>query len=59
MTKDQFERESNYRLAFSIFRQLYARGFLTAEQLVSAREKLMERFNPPIAVLPDMLESPV
>lgn len=59
MTQDQFERESNFHLAFSIFRQLYARGLLTVEQLASAREKLVERFNPPIASFPDVLTSPV
>ena len=55
MNKDQFDRESNFRLSFSIFQQLFSRGLLTKEQLAAAREKLVERFQPPIACLPDML----
>ena len=55
MTKDQFERESNFRLSFSIFQQLFSLGLLTKEQLAAAREKLVERFQPPIGRLPDML----
>ena len=55
MNQDQFERESNFRLSFSIFQQLFSRGLLTKEQLAAAREKLIDRFQPPIACLPDML----
>ena len=60
MTKDQFERESNFRLAYSIFQRLFARGLLTREQLAAAREKLIDRFQPPIARLSDkLIASPV
>ena len=60
MNQDQFERESNFRLSFSIFQRLFARGLLTKEQLSAAREKLVERFQPPIGRLPDILAaSPV
>ena len=55
MTQDQFDRESNFRIAFSVFKQLFARGLITAEQLAVAREKLMERFQPPIGRLTDVL----
>ena len=55
MTQDQFDRESNFRLSFSIFQRLFSLGLLTKEQLAAAREKLVERFQPPIARLPDML----
>lgn len=60
MNQDQFERESNFRLSFSIFQRLFARGLLTKEQLAAAREKLVKRFQPPIGRLPDILAtSPV
>ena len=60
MTQDQFDRESNFRLSFSIFQRLFSLGLLTKEQLAAAREKLVERFQPPIARLPDILAaSPV
>ncbi len=55
MNQDQFERESNFRLSCAIFQQLFSLGFLTADQLAEAREKLVERFRPPIGCLPDML----
>ena len=55
MTQDQFDRESNFRLSFAIFQKLFNLGLLTADQLAEAREKLVERFQPPIACLPDIL----
>jgi len=59
MTQDQFDREINFRLAFSIFRRLFANGLLTKEQLTAARDKLIDRFQPPIARLPDILATSV
>ena len=55
MNQEQFERESDYRLAFAIFQRRFKLGLLTAEQLTAAREKLVERFDPPIACLTDVL----
>ena len=55
MNQDQFDRESNFRLSFAIFQRLFSRGLLTADQLAVAREKLIERFQPPIGCLSDML----
>ena len=52
MNQDQFERESNFRLSFSIFQRLFSLGLLTKEQFAAAREKLVERFQPPIGRLP-------
>ena len=58
MTQNEFERESNYHFAFSIFKQLFSDGLITAEQLAAAREKLVERFHPPVASLVDILRQP-
>ena len=55
MTQDQFVRESNFRIAFSIFQKLFSCGLLTSDQLAAAREKLIDRFQPPIGGLPDVL----
>ena len=55
MNQDQFEREANFRLSFSIFKKLYSLGLLTKDQLATAREKLIDRFQPPIAGLSDVL----
>ena len=55
MTQEQFDREANFRISFSIFKQLYNRGLLTAEQLKVARQKLVKRFNPPIGGLRDVI----
>ena len=57
MTQNQFDREANFRLSFSIFKQLFDRGMLTAEQLAAAKEKLIDRFQPPIGSLTDILAS--
>ena len=57
MTQDQFDREANFRLSLSIFKQLFDRGLLTAEQLATAKEKLLERFKPPISRLTDIMAS--
>ena len=57
MSQDQYERETNFRISFSIFKQLYKRGLLTADQLKAARQKLIKRFNPPIGVLTDIIAS--
>lgn len=51
MNQEQFEREANFRLSFSIFKQLHSMGLLTEEQLDAARQKLIERFQPPIGRL--------
>ena len=55
MNQDQFERESNFRIAFSIFQKLFSHGLLTSDQLAAARDKLIDRFQPPIGRLPDVL----
>ena len=51
MNQNQFDREANFRLSFSIFKQLHSMGLLTEEQLAEAREKLIARFQPPIGRL--------
>ena len=51
MNQDQFDREANFRLSFSIFKQLHSMGLLTEEQLATALEKLIDRFQPPIGRL--------
>ena len=59
MTQDQLDREINFRLSFSIFQRLFANGLFTKEQFTAAREKLIDRFQPPIARLPDILGTSV
>ena len=51
MNQNQFDREANFRLSFSIFKQLHSMGLLTEEQLDAARQKLIARFQPPIGRL--------
>ena len=51
LNQNQFEREANFRLSFSIFKQLHSMGLLTEEQLATALEKLIDRFQPPIGRL--------
>ena len=51
LNQNQFDREANFRLSFSIFKQLHSMGLLTEEQLATALEKLIDRFQPPIGRL--------
>ena len=51
LNQAQFDREANFRLSFSIFKQLHSMGLLTEEQLDAARQKLIARFQPPIGRL--------
>ena len=55
MTQDQFERESNFQIAFAVFKNLFSQGLLTKEQLAKAHRKLVERFQPPVSCLCDVL----
>ena len=58
MTQNEFERESDFRISYAIFKQLFSNGLISAEQLASARKKLVERFHPPVASLVDILRQP-
>ena len=56
MTQEQYERESNFQMAFAVFKNLFSRGLISKQQLATARKKLIERFQPPVSCLCDMLE---
>lgn len=55
MTKDQFTRESDFRLSVVVFKEMLRRGIITATQFDKAREMLAARFNPPYGALRDVL----
>lgn len=57
MTKEQFDRESNFRLAVAVFKKLFCEGLLTKTEFEKAREMLAARFNPPYGALKDVLAS--
>ena len=57
MTQEQYERESNFQIAFAVFKNLFSQGLLTKEQLATACRKLIERFQPPVSCLCDVLSS--
>ncbi len=46
LTKDQYERECNYRLAAAIMKTLLGRGILTKEEYRRADKRLVEKYNP-------------
>ena len=56
MTQEQYERESNFQMAFAVFKNLFSRGLISKQQLATARQKLIERFQPPVSCLCDVLE---
>ena len=46
LTKDQYERECNYRLAAAIMKTLLVRGILTKDDYRRADKCLVEKYNP-------------
>ena len=55
MTQEQYERESSFQMAFTVFKNLFSQGLISKEQLATARQKLIERFQPPVSCLCDVL----
>ena len=55
LTKEQFEREGNYRLAVAIIRTLRGKGLLTEVEFCKAKECLVDRYNPIWGHLPDVV----
>ena len=55
LTKEQFEREGNYRLAVAIMRTLRGKGLLTEAEYCKANERLVDRYNPIWGHLPDVV----
>ena len=53
LTKEQFEREGNYRLAVAVMRTLRGKGLLTEVEFRKAKECLVDRYNPIWGHLPD------
>ena len=59
MTKDQFTRESNFRLALALFKGMLMRHIITPSDYEKAKTKLIERFDPPYGGLTDILTPPL
>ena len=55
LTKEQFEREGNYRLAIAIMQTLLGKGLLTDDEYHRAKDRLVERYKPVWGHLPDMI----
>lgn len=55
LTKEQFEREGNYRLAVAIMRTLFGKGLLTEAEYCRVNERLVDRYNPIWGHLPDVV----
>ena len=54
LTKDQYERECNYRLAAAIMKTLLGRGILTKDEYRRADKRLVEKYNPVWGQLPGL-----
>lgn len=55
LTKEQFEREGNYRLATAIMRTLLGKGLLTDDEYRRANDRFVERYKPIWGHLPDVI----
>ena len=54
LTKDQYERECNYRLAVTVMKTLLGRGLLTKDEYRKADKRLVEKYNPVWGQLPEL-----
>ena len=55
LTKEQFEREGNYRLAVAIMRTLRDKRLLTEVEFSKAKERFVDQYNPIWGHLPDLV----
>lgn len=55
LTKEQFEREGNYRLAVAVMRTLRSKGLLNEVEYHKANERLVDRYDPIWGHLPDVV----
>ena len=55
LTKEQYEREGNYRLAVAIMCTLRGKGLLTEVEFCKAKACLVDRYNPIWGHLPDVV----
>ena len=54
MTNEQFQRESDYRVAMSIMRTLLNRGLITTEDFKKAKARLLKIYDPLWGHFPDV-----
>ena len=57
LTPTQYERESRYRLAFSMIQSFFAKGLLTKAEYQQAQERLLDQYNPIWSHYPDATKS--
>ena len=53
LSSAQFERESGYRLAVSVIKNLRAKGLLTEAEYRKAKERIGDKYNPIWGHYPD------
>ena len=54
LTREQFERESNYQLALQIMKMLRKKGLLTSREFRIANKRLAAKFDPVWGRYPDL-----
>ena len=54
LSREQFERETSYRLALSIAKALLGKGLLTKEEYRRADEGFVKKYRPVWGHLPDV-----
>ena len=55
MTREQFEREGNYRLALQVMKTLRQRGLLNEIEFSKAKQRLIEKYEPVWGHYPDVV----
>ena len=46
LTREQFEREGNYRVAMNVMKTLLLRGLLNEAEFRKANQRLIEKYDP-------------
>ena len=55
LTKDQYERECNYRMALAVMKALLTKGILTKDEYRKADKRLVEKYRPVWGQLPALV----
>ncbi len=54
LSREQFERESGYRLALAVAKALLTKGLLTKDEYQKANDRFIEKYRPVWGHLPDV-----
>ena len=57
LAREQYERESSYRLALYVMKTLLRKGLLNENEFRKAKQRLIEKYNPVWGQFPDVIDN--